>query len=141
MSGVEASGPSEAGMLPCPFCGGEAHYIRTDDRYHRVQCGHCGATRGEIVDTSQRLGRKAAMAHWNNRAALIAAVPELAKVVRLRAALEAAVEVADEARDEWDAMPSGMKAGKLLIALSGRLPGYRADIDAIHAARAASVTE
>ncbi len=81
------------------------------------------------------------MAHWNNRAALIAAVPELAKVVRLRAALEAAVEVADEARDEWDAMPSGMKAGKLLIALSGRLPGYRADIDAIHAARAASVTE
>lgn len=53
----------------------------------------------------------------------------------LRAALETAVSVAAEARREWDAAPSGMKAGKLLIALSGELKGYRADIDAIHAAR------
>ena len=54
----------------------------------------------------------------------------------LHLALVAAVKVADEARDEWDAAPAGMKAGKLLIALSGRLTGYRADIDAIHAALA-----
>jgi hypothetical protein len=52
----------------------------------------------------------------------------------LLAALKAAILVADEARDEWDAAPSGMKAGKLLIALSGHLKGYRPDIDAIHAA-------
>lgn len=52
----------------------------------------------------------------------------------LLAALKAAVKVADEARDEWDKAPEGMRAGKLLIALSGRLKGYRADIDAIHAA-------
>lgn len=48
-------------------------------------------------------------------------------------ALQDLIQIADEARDEWDAAPSGMKAGKLLIALSGHLPGYRADIDAIHA--------
>lgn len=54
----------------------------------------------------------------------------------LTTALALAVTVADEARNEWDAAPSGMKAGKLLIALSGNLPGYRADIDTIHAALA-----
>ena len=54
----------------------------------------------------------------------------------VREALAAAIKVADEVRDEWDRAPSGIKAGKLLIALSGHLPGYRADIDAIHAALA-----
>ncbi len=51
-------------------------------------------------------------------------------------ALEHAVDVAEEARKEWDAAPQGMRAGKLLIALGGNLPGYRADIDAIHSALA-----
>lgn len=54
-------------------------------------------------------------------------------------ALQRAVMVAEEARQEWDAAPSGMRAGKLLIALSGELPGYRADIDEIHEALAAAV--
>ena len=49
-------------------------------------------------------------------------------------ALIGAIKIAHEARIEWDKAPSGMKAGKLLIALSGNLPGYRADIDKIHAA-------
>lgn len=56
------------------------------------------------------------------------------EIERLRKALRSAVAVADEAREEWDAAPAGMKAGKLLIALSGGLPGYRGDIDEIHAA-------
>lgn len=54
----------------------------------------------------------------------------------LLTALKTAVKVAGEAADEWDKAPEGMKAGKLLIALSGGLPGYRRDIDAIHAALA-----
>lgn len=54
-----------------------------------------------------------------------------------REALATAKRVAEEARQEWDAAPEGMKAGKLLIALSGCLPGYRADIDQMHAALAA----
>ena len=53
---------------------------------------------------------------------------------KLEAALRSAIKVAEEARVEWDEAPSGMRAGKILIALSGALPGYRADIDAIHAA-------
>jgi hypothetical protein len=53
---------------------------------------------------------------------------------QLRAALKKAIKVADEARDEWDKAPSGMRAGKILIALSGNCPGYRKDIDEIHAA-------
>jgi hypothetical protein len=50
------------------------------------------------------------------------------------ALLNSAVKIAAEAQDEWDKAPSGMRAGKILIALAGGCPGYRADIDAIHAA-------
>lgn len=64
-------------------------------------------------------------------------VEELTDLVgALTTTLAMAVKVADEARKEWDAAPEGMKAGKLLIALSGNLSGYRADIDSIHAALA-----
>lgn len=58
--------------------------------------------------------------------------------IQLHVALDTAIKVADEAREEWDKAPGGMKAGKLLIALSGNLPGYREDIDAIHNALANS---
>jgi len=53
---------------------------------------------------------------------------------QLAEALRSAIRVADEAREEWDKAPSGMKAGKLLIALSEPSLKYRADITAIHAA-------
>jgi hypothetical protein len=53
----------------------------------------------------------------------------------LEAALQSAVKVAAEAARAWDAAPPGMRAGKLLIALSGGLRGYRADIDAIRRPR------
>ncbi len=52
---------------------------------------------------------------------------------QLLEALKAAVKIANEARIEWDEAPNGMRAGKILIALAGGCPGYRADIDAIHA--------
>jgi hypothetical protein len=61
-------------------------------------------------------------------ARLIAAAPDLL------AALKEAVRIAELARLEWDGAPNGMRAGKLLIALAGGCPGYRPDIDAIHAA-------
>jgi hypothetical protein len=56
------------------------------------------------------------------------------RIKKLTEALERAIKVADEAREEWDKAPSGMRAGKILIALSGGCPGYRHDIDEIHAA-------
>lgn len=57
-------------------------------------------------------------------------------VVEMAEALGSAIQIADEARREWDAAPSGMRAGKVLIALAGGCKGYRADIDKIHAALA-----
>lgn len=51
----------------------------------------------------------------------------------LLAALKTAIRVADEAHDEWDRAPSGMRAGKILLALAGHLPRYRKEIDQIHA--------
>jgi hypothetical protein len=59
----------------------------------------------------------------------------------LEEALRTAIKIADEAREEWDKAPSNMKAGKLLIALSGHLPGYRPDIDSVHAALASAQQE
>lgn len=84
-----------------------------------------------VLTTGQRL----VAAHEMNMIAepweLAAAID--AVVSPLRAALRTAVKVADEARDEWDKVPSGMKAGKLLIALSQPSLNYRADITAMHA--------
>lgn len=66
---------------------------------------------------------------------LVAEIEQLrAEKAALIAALQSAVKIAHEARVQWDEAPSGMRAGKLLIALSGKCPDYRADIDAIHAA-------
>lgn len=56
------------------------------------------------------------------------------EIERLREALKSAIQVANEAAEEWDKAPSGMRAGKILLALAGHRRGYRADTDAIHAA-------
>ena len=48
-------------------------------------------------------------------------------------ALESCVKIADEAFVLWDA-DKDMKVGKMLRALAGQMPRYRADIDKIHAA-------
>jgi hypothetical protein len=60
-----------------------------------------------------------------------AALPDTAS---LAAALTSAIAIADEAVTEWDRAPSGARPGKILMALSGRLPGYRKDADLVHAA-------
>lgn len=58
----------------------------------------------------------------------------LERARRAEAALASAVKIAGEAADEWDKAPEGMRAGKIIMALAGHVPGYRADTDAIHAA-------
>lgn len=55
-----------------------------------------------------------------------------AEIGELRAALATAIKVAGEARKIWDEAPSGMKAGKLLIALSDPTLSYREDISEMH---------
>lgn len=54
------------------------------------------------------------------------------RIRALETALGSVVTIAKEARLAWDA-DKDMRVGKILIALSGKAPGYRADIDAIHA--------
>ncbi len=46
--------------------------------------------------------------------------------------LRQATVIADEAATEWDKAPDGMRAGKILLALAGHMPGYRSDTDTIH---------
>jgi hypothetical protein len=58
------------------------------------------------------------------------------ETARLRRNLVAAVRIAGEAAEEWDKAPGGMRAGKILLALAGHRPGYRADTDDIHASLA-----
>lgn len=53
----------------------------------------------------------------------------------MREALENAISIANEAYNEWD-RDNDMRVGKILIALAGRMPKYRPDIDQIHAAMA-----
>lgn len=57
-----------------------------------------------------------------------------AREQQMREALKAAVRIANEAAEEWDKAPDGMRAGKILLALAGHRPGYRQDTDAVHAA-------
>jgi hypothetical protein len=51
---------------------------------------------------------------------------------QMRHALKIVISVAKEAHAAWDA-DNDSRVGKILMALSGYRPGYRADIDAIHA--------
>jgi hypothetical protein len=51
----------------------------------------------------------------------------------LLAACCALVQAARDAHEHWDA-DRDMKVGKLLMAMAGRLPGYRPNLDVAHAA-------
>lgn len=66
----------------------------------------------------------------NEKAAIIVAAVNARWALTL--ALKSAIAIADEAQDEWDKAPAGMRAGKILTALAGYCRGYRADIDLIH---------
>lgn len=59
-------------------------------------------------------------------------------MLTIKQALERAIKIAGEAREEWDGAPAGMRAGKIIIALAGDCPGYRRDIDEIHETLAAA---
>lgn len=49
-------------------------------------------------------------------------------------AIELAICIANEAANEWDAAPAGMKAGKILLSLAGQRKGYSDRADKVHAA-------
>lgn len=58
------------------------------------------------------------------------------KLKQAMRAIDLAIKIAEEAREEWDKAPSGMKAGKLLIALIDPSLRYRDDITEMHNIRA-----
>lgn len=51
----------EKNLLPCPLCGGTAHFV--DFGYIHVRCDKCG------VSTGNSLGIDDAVTHWNQRVA------------------------------------------------------------------------
>jgi hypothetical protein len=65
-----------------------------------------------------------------NAESIVNASNELERILKL---LKSARDLAKEAFDAWDS-DQDMKVGKILRALSGELPGYRADTDLINAA-------
>lgn len=67
-----AAGPLEAivmGILPCPFCGGKAHFDHDDNGWNWIQCGQCQCSttaRVSAMDDCRPLLAEA----WNRRSPL-----------------------------------------------------------------------
>jgi hypothetical protein len=80
------------------------------------------ATLDALTEPANRMGRAATMLK-----------ADAERIAALEQGLRAAIKIADEAAEEWDKAPEGMRASKILLALAGHRKGYRADIDAIHA--------
>lgn len=58
-----------AELLPCPFCGGEAHFDSDDDGWNWIECGDCRVAtnhRTSAMDDCRPLLAEA----WNRRAGL-----------------------------------------------------------------------
>jgi hypothetical protein len=86
--------------------------------------------RAQLLHESDQACIRDCLAHIDRISALNA---ELVEALRL------AIKIAAEAQDEWDKAPSGMRAGKILIALAGGLKGYRPDIDKVHGVLAKAI--
>lgn len=59
----------ERALLPCPFCGGEAHFDSDDDGWNWIECGSCRVAtnhRTSAMDDCRPLLAEA----WNRRVAL-----------------------------------------------------------------------
>lgn len=151
-------------LLLCPFCGctatyyereGPNSYARNNPEVWEVSCNadECSAK----IEGCATLGK--AIAAWNKRADhdsgretrrdLSVALDEITvrnmqiavlreAVEELKAALGLCRSVAEEAHADWD-NDKDSRVGKILIALSGRLPKYRTDTDQISAAIAKHV--
>ena len=58
-------------VLPCPFCGGEAHVVIDNLTYHSfVECQECGARGAKLEWESEYCATDLAAEKWNKRAIL-----------------------------------------------------------------------
>lgn len=70
---------------------------------------------------------------WNARSSRVeTTTPQCIDCLELKNALASAVGIANEAREHHD-RDQDMRTMKILLALSGHIPGWRADTDRIHA--------
>lgn len=75
LSGVEMTTTAQGdALLPCPFCGGDAHDL-TDGEY--ITCGDCGAMGAVSIPDTDRT----AAYMWNQRAALASSPAPLGEAV------------------------------------------------------------
>ncbi|WP_368921346.1 Lar family restriction alleviation protein [Comamonas aquatica] len=58
---------TQAELLPCPFCGCEAHFEMDDDRWEWIECGSCGMQGNRSASLMEDCKPKLAEA-WNRRA-------------------------------------------------------------------------
>ena len=58
---------TNAELLPCPFCGGDAHFEIDDDRWEWIECGSCGMQGNRSASLMEDCKPKLAEA-WNRRA-------------------------------------------------------------------------
>ncbi|MDH0897971.1 Lar family restriction alleviation protein [Comamonas aquatica] len=70
---------TDAELLPCPFCGCEAHFEMDDDRWEWIECGSCGMQGNRSASLMEDCKPKLAEA-WNRRAPA-APVPQGWKLV------------------------------------------------------------
>ena len=118
-------------LLPCPFCGGEAHEFSSEidgDGHFIVQCKSCGAEMSRWVQASMSDDYRAAsqldaVTSWNTRADLAAAQIEAAR------------------RDAWaEAMKAAaghMSARAAEIKASGHPTGF--GVSVVYASEAAAI--
>lgn len=57
---------TDAQLLPCPFCGSEAHFEMDDDRWEWIECGSCGMQGNRSASLMEDCKPKLAEA-WNRR--------------------------------------------------------------------------
>ena len=55
-------------LLPCPFCGGEAIFVKTERCGRYVGCWDCGGRTEEVETDYAGSARDKAIAAWNRRA-------------------------------------------------------------------------
>lgn len=97
--------PTDAELLPCPFCGATAHFEIDDDRWEWVECESCGMQGNRSASLMEDCKPKL-REEWNRRAPQAGAWRDYAEhMERCRTCAEDSVGACDEgARLKVDAM-------------------------------------
>ncbi len=112
-------------------CRSEERFKAHVDEHRPMSC--CKAERVPFTGYSAHEGACCSDPDCGDCDAVLVDLRVRADRAELLSALQGVIAVAAIAADEWN-RDEDSRVGKKLIALAGRCPGYRADIDAAHAA-------